>query len=304
MHFDIIPDIHGDHDRLLRTLKALGWRRAEGTWQHPKNRRLAFLGDFIDGGTQNQAVLETVWDLISRDQAVAIMGNHELNAIHYHLRDPQGHWMREHDAKNTRQHASFLEEFPVADPAALGWVSRFLKLPLWIDLGPARIVHACWDEDAIATVGERRPDGRLKHEDLAEVALDESPFAQAVNCLLKGPKHALPGGAHFHDHSGHKRHKARVRWWAAGATPRWRDLVVSVPDVTQVPDLPAHPQQGPRLYDPNAKPVIFGHYKLAPGAQAGGINALCLDYPAAPAAFRSDAIVAGTPITRGLLLAS
>lgn len=304
MHFDIIPDIHGDHERLVRTLQALGWEAHGGSWRHPEGRKIAFLGDFIDGGSQNGAVLETVWSLISDGRAVAIMGNHELNAIHYHLRGEDGQWMREHDAKSTRQHAQFLTEFPLASPSALSWTERFLDLPLWIDLGPARIVHACWDEAAIAIVSQRRPDARLKLEDLAEVALDESPFARAVNCLLKGPKQALPGGAHFHDHSGHKRHKARLRWWAAGAAPRWRDLVVSVPDLTQVPDLPAGSEQGLSLYDSTAKPVLFGHYKLAPGAEAKGANALCLDYPGIPAAFRSDSIAPGAPITDGLLLAS
>lgn len=304
MHFDIIPDIHGDYDRLAATLKTLGWEEQPTGWRHPEGRRLAFLGDFIDGGSQNKAVLETAWQLIRSGQAVAVMGNHELNAIHYHRRDASGQWMREHDAKSNQQHASFLEEFPVASTAARNWTERFLDLPLWLDLGPVRIVHACWDDAAIATVSARRPDGRLKSEDLAEVALDESDFARAVNCLLKGPKHPLPQGAHFHDHSGHKRHKARVRWWAAGADPRWRDLVVSIPDLSQVPDLPADRGSGPRLYDPSAKPVVFGHYKLAPGSSAGGRNALCLDYPAQPAAFRSDAVAPGQPLTEGLLLAS
>lgn len=304
MNHDIIPDIHGDHDRLCRTLKALGWINTQAGWYHPEGRKVAFLGDFIDGGDTNGPVLDTVWEMISNGQATAIMGNHELNAIHYHRRDASGHWMREHDHKSSRQHESFLAEFPLASEEALAWTARFLELPLWLDLGPVRIVHACWDESAIATVSARRPDARLKPEDLSEVALDETPFATAVNCLLKGPKHPLPKGAHFHDHSGHRRHKARVRWWASGTAPRWRDLVVSIPDLREVPDIIPAAHECPRLYAADAKPVLFGHYKLAPGPGAGAANALCLDYPGHPAAFRLDKISAGTPLEDGLLLAS
>jgi hypothetical protein len=283
--FDVIPDIHGDMDRLTQTLSRLGWRRDGESWSHPEDRTVLFLGDFIDGGTQNRQVLETVWDLLDQGKAQALMGNHELNAIHFHRRDLAGEWMREHSARNAGQHQSFIDEFGIATPEALHWTSRFLELPLWLDLGAFRAVHACWSDTAIVAITRRRPDGLIRDSDLLEIAQDRTDFARAVNTVLKGVEHTLPLGAAFEDHAGNLRHQARIKWWAGDART-WRDAVVSVPRPEQVPDHDLGAGSTIEVYDLAAKPVLFGHYKLAPGAQSQGPNTLCLDYPKHPAAFR------------------
>jgi hypothetical protein len=46
--YDIIPDPHGDHGRLRRTLDHLGYVETAGAPRHPAGRQAAFLGDFID----------------------------------------------------------------------------------------------------------------------------------------------------------------------------------------------------------------------------------------------------------------
>lgn len=81
---DIIPDIHADIDRLTRTLSHLGYRETDECWFHPEVRTAAFLGDFIDVGTQNAAVISLVRAMERHGQAIAVMGNHELNALLYH----------------------------------------------------------------------------------------------------------------------------------------------------------------------------------------------------------------------------
>jgi hypothetical protein len=123
----VIPDIHADLQRLEATL---------GVVDGP----LAFLGDFIDGGGQgacDRTVLTRVRGLID-DGAVAVMGNHELNAILFHR------GLRADSDKNRDQHRSFLEAFGFATPEALAWTDWFLTLPLWLDLGGLRLAHACW----------------------------------------------------------------------------------------------------------------------------------------------------------------
>ncbi|MFT4962140.1 MAG: hypothetical protein ACI92Z_003237, partial [Paracoccaceae bacterium] len=35
-HYDIIPDIHADIDRLTQTLSTLGYVEGCGTWAHPE----------------------------------------------------------------------------------------------------------------------------------------------------------------------------------------------------------------------------------------------------------------------------
>ena len=49
-HYDIIPDIHVDIDRLTQTLSTLGYAATGEVWEHPERHIAAFLRDFIDIG--------------------------------------------------------------------------------------------------------------------------------------------------------------------------------------------------------------------------------------------------------------
>ncbi len=96
---DIIPDIHGQADKLRVALKNLGWQRNGTTWLHPEpDRQIVFLGDFIDRGPENGTVIRIVRELMDAGRAQAIMGNHELNALHFHTEDPDtGEPLRAHE---------------------------------------------------------------------------------------------------------------------------------------------------------------------------------------------------------------
>lgn len=77
---DIIPDIHGQAEKLRLALKNLGWRRNGTTWKHPEpDRQIVFLGDFIDRGPENAAVIRIVRELMDAGRAQAIMP--DLNVI-------------------------------------------------------------------------------------------------------------------------------------------------------------------------------------------------------------------------------
>lgn len=140
--YDVVPDLHGDLDRLERTLHRLGYRQVGGRWTPPRGRKAAFLGDFIHGGPDNGAVLAAVWAMLEAGNAVAVKGNHELNALHFHNNGPDGRPLRGHAAKNVAQHATFMREFPYGHRAPAAWVERFVALPLLLDLGDLRLVHA------------------------------------------------------------------------------------------------------------------------------------------------------------------
>ena len=275
---DVVPDLHADIARLERTLAAL-----DGT------APLAFLGDLIDAGAtdgapDDAAVLARVRALTGTGRAVAVMGNHELNAILYHAEGPDGRPLRAHDAKNRRQHASFLDAFGTGTPAAREWTEWFLTLPLWLDLGGLRLVHACWSPADIALIAARRPDGRLRPADLPEVADEASPLGRAVRVLLTGPELPLPRGRSFTDRSGHRRGHARIAWWREDARS-WRDLALSVPDPDALPEGGPPPGEAPPLYDA-PPPVLVGHYKMAGPPRLESRYAACLDYPSTPCAYR------------------
>lgn len=290
--YDIIPDIHADIDRLVGTLDTLGYRRNADGWAHPQGRIAAFLGDFIDMGTSNRAVLEIVRRMHDSGNAFAVMGNHELNAILFHSPghnedDPDCGYMRAHSPKNQDQHRNFLEEFPLGGPETAEIIAWFMTLPLVRELDGIRLAHACWDDRQIATILKRRPNGRLRTEDFQQIAFEKGAerFAAAVLTVLKGREERLPAGYSFHDASGHQRNEIRLKWWVNRATNR-REVAVSVPDREQLPDTPLSPEIRFEPYDPSAKPVFFGHYKLTDAPLIETHNALCLDYPGTACAYR------------------
>jgi hypothetical protein len=57
--YDIIGDIHGHADPLQALLERLGYREVEGTYAHP-DRKVIFLGDYIDRGPEIRKVLQIV----------------------------------------------------------------------------------------------------------------------------------------------------------------------------------------------------------------------------------------------------
>lgn len=73
-NYDIIGDVHGCYDALLRLCESLGYDEA---FYHPEGRRLVFLGDLIDRGPDSLGVLQLVSRLVSRGRALLTLGNHD-----------------------------------------------------------------------------------------------------------------------------------------------------------------------------------------------------------------------------------
>ncbi len=276
MTLTVIPDLHADPDRLARSLSL-----AEG--------QVAFLGDFIDAGrasreADDRSVLTEVRALVDAG-APAVMGNHELNAILFHRKGPDGDPLRPHVAKNLNQHRSFLAAFGTGTLDALEWTEWFLTLPLWCDVGGLRLVHACWNDAAIATITARRPDGRLRHEDLPEIAEKATEFARAVNLLVTGPEVSLPAPHRFHDYHGHVRNEVRLAWWVSGAQT-WAEAVLSVPDPGELPSGTLPDLAADLLYPASSAPALVGHYKMSGEPRIESRRVACLDYPFAPCLYR------------------
>jgi len=103
MEYDIVGDIHGHADELKVLLQRLGYQKdSEGVFnQH--GRQIIYVWDFIDRGTQNVEVYNIVRPMVEQGHALAVMGNHEFNAICYHTRHPEtGLPLREHVEKNKK----------------------------------------------------------------------------------------------------------------------------------------------------------------------------------------------------------
>jgi hypothetical protein len=277
--WDVIPDIHGDPTRLDATLAYLG-----------DDTKLAFLGDLIDAGGKvnapdDDAVLKKVRSLIEGKGAVSVMGNHEMNAILFHRRNEDGRPMRTHEEKNKNQHASFIKQFGIETPEAKSWTNWFLTLPLWLELGGMRLVHACWDQSAIDTIKHRRPDGLMREEDLPEVASKSTDFGRAVDSLLTGPELNLPKGYVIHDRNRVLRENVRIAWWRPQAST-WQDACLSVPNISELPHGNLPEDHGVAFYPEAALPVFVGHYKITGKPEVETARTACLDYPETPCVYR------------------
>lgn len=324
IQYDVIGDIHGQADKLEALLKKLGYERRNGAWRHPERVAL-FVGDFVDRGPRQLDTLILVREMVEAGSAIALMGNHEINAVAWNTPDALGGFLRpRHGAKGERnrdQHGAFLREVEADAGLHKGWTDWFLELPLWADLPELRAVHACWSQPMIDWLSPQLKDGRfLTPELLASACVEPFPGAldsdepcvfSAVETLLKGVEIALPEGAFFLDAEGHARHRTRSAWWdqnarsyaeAALVPPSVRD---SFPDI----ELPARARVA-ALPD---KPTFFGHYWMTGEPAPLSDTLACVDYSAArsgplvayqldePGPLRSDRFVsAGGPAPRSL----
>ncbi|MGZ8271024.1 MAG: metallophosphoesterase, partial [Methylophilus sp.] len=209
MSYDIIGDIHGHADALKALLNSMGYRERSGAWKHPA-RSVIFVGDFIDRGPNQIETVDIVRRMVEAGNALAVMGNHELNAIAWYLPDPENpgqhlrlHHSAKHGDKNYQQHKAFLSEV-VDTPRHKEIIDWFLTLPLWLDLPGLRVVHACWHprfidflspmlEDGYKLTPELMLKASLKQaEELSDIDASEPTIFMAVETLLKGIEMSLP----------------------------------------------------------------------------------------------------------------
>jgi len=269
--YDIIGDVHGCATQLEELLDTLGYRRTGGSaaFRHP-HRQAIFVGDLIDRGPEQLRTLEIARAMVDAGSARIVLGNHEFNALAYHTEWPpgSGRFLRPRSERNTRQHAAFLEQ--VTGPDRQRYLQWFTTIPLWLDLGGLRVVHACWHEESITTVrthcGTSAPFGRVEH--LVAAATAGHRLHGAIETLLKGPEIALTeyGGRPYHDKDGNVRTSARLRWWD-GAGSTLRDLAEVGGGFTTVTGEPYPPladtvvPQHVRSYTYRGTvPVFYGHY--------------------------------------------
>jgi hypothetical protein len=139
--------------------------------------------------------------MVEAGSAVAVMGDHEFNAIAWHTPDAQtpGEYLRARyrepwRSRNRHQHAAFLTQVETSPALHAEVVDWFLTLPLWLDLPELRLVHACLHQPDIAWLGERLHEGRfLSPELLVEACIEPN----SVDKDGLGPLIALYNGHHF-----------------------------------------------------------------------------------------------------------
>jgi len=140
--YDIIGDIHGHATELTQLLEKLNYTiDSKGVYRHP-DRKVIFVGDFIDRGPEVRRVLQIVKPMTDAGTALAVMGNHEYNILCFHTLNEKGKYLRPHNAVNNQQVASTLADFAIYPEEWKMYREWMMRLPVFLDLGDLRIVHA------------------------------------------------------------------------------------------------------------------------------------------------------------------
>jgi hypothetical protein len=281
--YDLIGDIHGHADELRALLHHLGYRPdAAGTPRHPAGRQVIFLGDYVDRGPKIRETLALVRGMVERGAALAILGNHEYNALAFWQQDPSGGYLRPHKPSNIAQHWRTIEAFrtPELFEEWQDYLAWFRTLPLALELPGLRAVHACWEPRHIEYLRRELPGLCLTPDFLRRASRPGSPEFVAAEVVLKGREVPLPDGLSFADKDGHRRYLTRVRWWQNPAMATTyhdyflEDLAELRGQVVDAASLdPWHYQ--------DETPVFFGHYWLRGEPQILQPYAVCLDYSVA-----------------------
>lgn len=284
MKYDIIGDIHGHSNELLDLLKRMGYGLSErGHYYHP-DRQAVFVGDYIDRGKYSKEVVQIVRAMQESESAIALMGNHEYNAICFHTKGNAGAYLRPHTTQNIYQHSATLTSFGNDGflNESLDW---FKQLPLYYENDYFRTVHACWDPEKLKIFNQYTAGSKLPTELIESSTVKKSPLNDAIEILLKGKEVPLPLGQSFKDSYGHIRKEVRVKWWENPKDKTYVDYAVNSfePQTAEklTTPIPIH-FQNIIPYQTDDKPVFFGHYwltELVPKLQNKMV--CCLDYSVA-----------------------
>ena len=296
--YDIIGDIHGYAKQLLQLLGALGYADDGECFRHT-SRTAVFLGDFIDRGPAIRETLAIVRPMVEHGAAVAVMGNHELNALAFHTADSNasdGGYLRPRTDVNHRQHAATLAQLsPEEMRSHLAW---FRMLPLWWECEGFRVVHACWDERAVCTLREVFH-GSITDEILAQACLPDGRLYSPIETLLKGKEMTLPAGHHYRDCEGRVRIKCRTKWYANPSGHSYRAYALAPEPINCDAPVADDVLLSAMPYPLGAKPVFVGHYGLRgvrPSLLAS--NVACVDWGITKGGFLAAYRWSGEPTLR------
>lgn len=278
---DLIGDIHGHADKLEQLLQKLGYSQINGAYAHPE-RKVLFVGDYIDRDPKIRETLQIVKAMVDSDNAIALMGNHEYNALCFHFQETEGGHLRKHLIKNIIQHYETLKQFQNRQKEYEAYLEWFKTLPLYYETDQFKAVHACWDNNNINYLRNTLTNDRLTDELIYQSVQKGTKLNEAIEETLKGGKEIkMPEGLSFTDKDGTKRTEIRIKWWENPSQMTYKSI--SVQPIENLPDQPVALSVLKSLdfYGENDKKVFFGHYWLKGKPLLYRENICCLDYSVA-----------------------
>jgi hypothetical protein len=274
--YDIIGDIHGELDTLKQMLEKLGYEEGEKGYYHPE-RIAVFVGDFVDRGPNIIGSLDLVKKMVDNGNAFAVVGNHELNVLAYYTKDKDGYYLRDHNLKNQTQIKRTYEEFKGNKELRKYYLKWLRSLPIFLEFEDFRIVHACWDQEAVDLLKIENPDNCLSKKFLRRIYSKRGKLFNATMLLLKGREFNLPNDMVLKDSYGFKRTAYRIKWWEPMEGKGFDEISFGnrfkLPNYT-IPNELCYPIP---LYREDELPVFFGHYCRNSNAGVVRNNLCCVD---------------------------
>ena len=277
---DFIGDIHGHAEKLEELLQKLGYSKQNDYYSHP-TRKALFVGDYIDRGPQIKETLRIVKQMVDNGSAIALMGNHEYNALCFHYQHSEGGHLRKHLIKNIIQHYETLKQFQNEQKDYDDYVEWCKTLPLFYETEKFRAVHACWDDKNINYLKKKLINNKLTDELIYESVKKGTQLYAAIDETLKGKEIEMPAGDSFEDKDGTRRNHIRIKWWEDPSEMTYKTY--SVVPLEKLPETAVDLSvlKNKNYYKIDDKFVFFGHYWLKGKPMLYRENICCLDYSVA-----------------------
>ncbi len=275
--YDIIGDVHGNASLLKRLLLRFGYKKTESGYCHPE-RKAVFVGDFVNRGPEIRKTIRIVRKMVENGNAHAILGNHEINAIIYYLKDKNGLLLIKSPEKNFLALYKTINQFA---NHAEEWTSHrkwMRKLPLYLDFGEIRIVHACWSDEAIETLKKAEAGGKSRKAIFRNVYKNpKSATSKSVLTLTKGIDFKMPGDLKIINNKGVAPRTFRMRWWEDPEGKTFEEMSFESKFVLPSYDIPKQIMLHNGVY-PESNPIVFfGHYCRFNGPFIVKPNICCVD---------------------------
>jgi len=274
--YDIIGDVHGHADQLKSLLKNMGYQLVDDCYIHP-TRKAVFVGDFINRGPKIRETINLIRKMVEKGSAHAILGNHEMYAVLYYLRDIEGKYYKKRIPKYQLQINQTLDEFVLFKDEFKSHLKWFRTLPVFLDFGDIRVVHACWDDENIKLIKTAITGPKLSKTVLREIALNETLFSASFWKSCKGVEFQLPKDLLIFDDDGRPHRSFRMKWWDNPDGKTFKDISLEGRFELPAYTIPKEIIPSRKPYPQNDPIVFFGHYCLK---QCCGIltdNLCCVD---------------------------
>lgn len=275
--YDLIGDVHGHAQGLIRLLEILGYKSQKGLYLHP-GRQAIFIGDLVNRGPESREVLQIVRPMVQSKHAYAILGNHELNLMAFFTLDNNNKPLYSHSIRNMLQLLPVFESFRNAEAELYDYIDWMYSLPLFLEFEDLRVVHACWHQDSINYIRKHFPGHKFNRDLFIQSLQSRGPEYKAVQMLLKGLEIPLPRNKKGVDAESVRRGFTRVKWWEDHHGKSYREISTQAKSNLPKYKIPSNLISLDLAYPELAVPVFFGHYSLNGKPDLLKKNICCLDY--------------------------